>query len=360
MPRRTIDPEFFTNEKIGQLPHSWRLMILGLILKAADDQGRATANPALLRAAILPFDDLPLAEIDQCLEWLVENNTIQLYDSGGKRYLQISNWWHYQDWMQFAQPSKLPPPPGWKDRIRVNVDRGGIATYNWVRKDGTVIADSCDQSGKPFDPPSAPYQGPPPTKGKPPSGKLTVEAKVEPAPPATATIESAEAPTWRAPAPMSNLNGRVSVTETRELAHLKKVAKRLKIKHTVFVGGKIPEGAGANGAEVFYEFNSGYTEDLTEFNRDRLSEVKDLERLRMVMRCWLGANNKPDNITGILNWCRNGVPNYARDKETAVSSADHIPDFGGDSTSAGSGAAVLGQRAGMDFEQASAVFGRRR
>ena len=70
MPRRTIDPEFFTNEKIGQLPHSWRLMILGLILKAADDQGRATANPALLvftpaniKAGIDVARFLPLQEI---------------------------------------------------------------------------------------------------------------------------------------------------------------------------------------------------------------------------------------------------------------------------------------------------------
>lgn len=53
---RTIKPEFWQNETLAELPAMTRLLAIGL-LNHADDEGYFKANPALIRAAIFPFDD---------------------------------------------------------------------------------------------------------------------------------------------------------------------------------------------------------------------------------------------------------------------------------------------------------------
>ena len=56
---RSIKPEFWGHPVMARLPDSLRLLALGL-LSYADDEGYFLAEPALVKAALMPFSDLPL------------------------------------------------------------------------------------------------------------------------------------------------------------------------------------------------------------------------------------------------------------------------------------------------------------
>ena len=45
-------------------------------------------------------------------------------------------------------------------------------------------------------------------------------------------------------------------------------------------------------------------------------ESDDLDKLKLVIQAWKMQGNKPHNFTGIIDWYRNGVPNYAQKGKT--------------------------------------------
>ena len=126
--RRMIDPRLWQSETTAALTRNQRLLFIG-IFSNADDQGRLRAHPALIRSIIFPFDDIPLEEIECDLTAIVQGGSILLYDVDGKRCLQVLNWWKYQN-PQWAYPSKIPPPEGWRDRLRYRRDNR-VIVENW-------------------------------------------------------------------------------------------------------------------------------------------------------------------------------------------------------------------------------------
>lgn len=134
-----IDPAFWRSESIAQLNETQRLLFIGIISNA-DDQGRMSAHPALVRSDVYPYDDKSLEEIESNLQAIVNVGSIMLYEVDDKRYLQIPNWWEYQK-PQWAYPSKLPSPDGWQDRLRYREDNKVIAK-NWETPKGKSIGKS--------------------------------------------------------------------------------------------------------------------------------------------------------------------------------------------------------------------------
>ena len=126
--RRMIDPRLWQSETIAALTRNQRLLFIG-IFSNADDQGRLRAHPALIRSLLFPFDDIPLEEIECDLAAIAQGESILLYDVDGKRCLQVLNWWEYQT-PQWAYPSKMPPPEGWRDRLRYRQDNH-VIKENW-------------------------------------------------------------------------------------------------------------------------------------------------------------------------------------------------------------------------------------
>lgn len=386
MARRMVDGSFFTNERIGRMPPLCRLFLLGLIANVADDQGRMSANPALLRATVLPFEDISLAEVRQFLEILIENNTLIVHEADGKLVAQLVNWWQYQEQMQYAAPSKLLPPEGWKDRIRLTVGRGKAAlTYGWHLRDGSVVADTCDRYGRPLpSSPSAPPEPPPvqaalgldvKTAGiasNEETGTPKVELGVAVAAGAAPVVDAATTarpPQWAimsddlpsGPKHLRNLPQPPPIETRYTNKAVKASCLRLEIEPRKFVDGKIPKGAGKNKFEIFYEFVSIHTVKISDYNRDRIDEaVTDEVKWRMVLEAWFGVQNKPDNFTGQLQWYREGIPSYAQtNKQPAANQQNGKPNPGGNSGQTGAGA-NLGQRATIDFNEAQQLFGRHR
>jgi len=148
MKRRMLDGGIWANEKFAELPCMARLLQVGLVT-LADDQGRMKGHPAYLRSQLFPYDDVAVSDISDWLERIMANGTIVIYETGGKFYIQLVNWWEYQS-LQYASPSEHPRPDGWQDRIRYNAKGNMTLTSNWITVGGEPLVDTCDQDGNPL------------------------------------------------------------------------------------------------------------------------------------------------------------------------------------------------------------------
>lgn len=105
--RRQILPELFTNENLLALPVEVRLTAIGLHLYA-DDEGRASATPQLIKAALWPMDrNITAAKIDDFLLMLDEADFLELYSAGSRTYYSILVWPR----VDRPTPSVCPAPP---------------------------------------------------------------------------------------------------------------------------------------------------------------------------------------------------------------------------------------------------------
>jgi hypothetical protein len=109
MPRiRSLKPELWDDEAIGEASHSARLLFLGLITQA-DDEGRQRADARLLRARIFPYDDeLTTADIDAWLFELAVLSLVVIYEANGTRYASLTGWDNQK--IDHPKPSRLPSP----------------------------------------------------------------------------------------------------------------------------------------------------------------------------------------------------------------------------------------------------------
>jgi hypothetical protein len=128
---RTIIEEIRRSETFGALNFECRDLFQGLI-EVADDQGRQVGTATAVRSAVWAYDDIPAAQVQADLDTLASGADpfINIYKVEGKTYIQIINWWVYQQ-MQWAQESNYPAPEGWTDRWRYTGPGKKIITKNW-------------------------------------------------------------------------------------------------------------------------------------------------------------------------------------------------------------------------------------
>lgn len=93
--KRMIDPNFWTDEKLGECTIQERLLFIGLISNA-DDDGYGRANPKLLKSLIFPYDDLRASDLEKWLSKLGVLNMIVLFKYNGQTYYNIPNFLRYQ------------------------------------------------------------------------------------------------------------------------------------------------------------------------------------------------------------------------------------------------------------------------
>src|SRR5580765_8824333 len=109
MPRiRTIKPDFFSNEQIGQLPAEARLLFIGL-WTLADREGRLQDRPIRIGAQLFPYD--AAWSVASFLEDLAKANLIWRYEVEGKKCIQIINFTKHQNPHPKETNFGLPAPP---------------------------------------------------------------------------------------------------------------------------------------------------------------------------------------------------------------------------------------------------------
>ncbi len=109
MPRaRNIKYEFFTNEKLAELPFEVRLLFIGL-WTLADKEGRLEERPKKIKALLFPYDDN--INVMEMLQKLHEYNFITRYPINEDIYIQINNFKKHQNPHKNEKDSILPQPP---------------------------------------------------------------------------------------------------------------------------------------------------------------------------------------------------------------------------------------------------------
>lgn len=132
---RLITSDVWTDDWFGPLSFFEQALWIGLFSRCADDQGRLIDNPVVIRAAVFPYKDTPIADIEAALVLYAEAGRVIRYVADDKKLLQIANWWEHQH-PQWAQPSKWLAPEGWTDRVRTRIN-GRYVVENWADSEGS-------------------------------------------------------------------------------------------------------------------------------------------------------------------------------------------------------------------------------
>ena len=93
---RSIKPEIWMSPQVMNLSMEARLLWIGLITQA-DDEGRGTADPRRVKAAIFGGDDVSSTDVRRMLDELAKQRLIVLYsDENHGDLFAIPSWKHHQ------------------------------------------------------------------------------------------------------------------------------------------------------------------------------------------------------------------------------------------------------------------------
>lgn len=131
MPNRIIREGWLDSERVNQLDAKGESFFLRLCLRA-DDFGRFTANPQLLKSSLFPLrDDARNADMTRQLAACEKAGLLRCYSVENKRYLEIVDFRQQRR----AVASKFPDPP---DGVQTTSERVARAQH----KRSTCVADA--------------------------------------------------------------------------------------------------------------------------------------------------------------------------------------------------------------------------
>jgi hypothetical protein len=192
---RLISSDIWSDDWFGPLPFFDQALWIGLFSTCADDQGRLLDNPILIRAAVFPYKDTHIEDIEAALSRFTAAGRLHRYQADGKSLAQIVNWWDHQR-PQWAQPSRWPAPVGWQDAVRTR-QNGAYVALNWDGSRGFQVVPSGEpttlyvQVGR-QDPTPDPVPNPTPD----PVPAADARASVAQTPPRAAPEPRPLQPTW--------------------------------------------------------------------------------------------------------------------------------------------------------------------
>lgn len=114
---RTLKPELWMSPQVMNLSTCARLLFVGLITQA-DDEGRGSADPRRLKAAIFGGDDCTSSNVRGWLDEIVTQRLAVTYDGGehGELY-ELPTW---SDHQSIDRPRKSRYPSSSKDRRKID------------------------------------------------------------------------------------------------------------------------------------------------------------------------------------------------------------------------------------------------
>ena len=120
--KRMIDPDFWVDERVGQLSRDARLLFIGM-WNFADDEGRMVAAPARLKAEVFPYDDdITPATVGNLINELVALGLVWCYTVDDRQYLWVVNFAKHQR-ISHPTPSLLPKTPEDSGKLRKTPER---------------------------------------------------------------------------------------------------------------------------------------------------------------------------------------------------------------------------------------------
>ena len=105
---RTIKPEIWQDEKVGQLSRDARLLFIGLITMA-DDIGRLRAMTPAVLGHVFPYDLDAARKIEKWFGELENQRLVRRYEVDGVLYAELPGWPKHQR-VNRPSESELPAP----------------------------------------------------------------------------------------------------------------------------------------------------------------------------------------------------------------------------------------------------------
>ena len=133
--RRMVTSDLYEDDFYMGLDLFQQNLWIGLIVRCADDQGRIQDNPILIKSQIYPAADYPAETVNDAINTFASAGKVMRYEVGGKKMIQIINWWKHQT-PSWAAASKYPAPNGWTDRVKVHGKGTQVTTLNWDNPGG--------------------------------------------------------------------------------------------------------------------------------------------------------------------------------------------------------------------------------
>jgi hypothetical protein len=124
---RTLKPELWADEKVGELSHGARLLFLGMI-SMADDEGRLRELPAAIIGHVFPYDSVSTAKLTRWLAEVERSGMVTRYEVDGNRYVAFPHWSKHQK-VDRPTPSDLPPPPTNSTNPRRAIDESSSSNH---------------------------------------------------------------------------------------------------------------------------------------------------------------------------------------------------------------------------------------
>lgn len=122
---RTIKPEFWTDEKIGNLKRDERLLFIGL-WNLADDEGVVKASPAFIKGQLFSYDvELRLNTVVEWIDSLQNARMIIPFIFNNESYFVIRT---FIDHQVINRPSKSKIPASILNEINDSVSAHGVFT----------------------------------------------------------------------------------------------------------------------------------------------------------------------------------------------------------------------------------------
>ncbi len=138
---RSVHPDICESTSLAAISASAERTFVRL-WTVCDDEGRAKADPRLLKAKLYPLhDDVEPCHVEADLDELEKADSIQRYTVDGTLYLAVRpESWHKFQHPNKPTPSKLPPPPEECGRA-TGVSREPSTDSRGVDVDGEVDGD---------------------------------------------------------------------------------------------------------------------------------------------------------------------------------------------------------------------------
>lgn len=111
---RSIKPEFWTSEQVVSCSPTARLLFIG-IWTFCDDNGIHPASITRLKLQIFPADSISNAELQSCIDELVQASLLTEYQVGNDHYWQVTGWSKHQ---RIDRPTYRHPAPSDEPALR--------------------------------------------------------------------------------------------------------------------------------------------------------------------------------------------------------------------------------------------------
>lgn len=128
---RIVPKSLSTDPRLGRVSLKSDSLLFRMWINC-DDQGRLSGDPDEIKYVVCPNkDEITKADIPELLNELETQRLIKVYNTSKTKAIQLVDWWEEERRLQWASPSRYPPPEGWVDHLRYHLTPKEIITENW-------------------------------------------------------------------------------------------------------------------------------------------------------------------------------------------------------------------------------------